>query len=844
LKAITYIALLAGILAPGLHIGAQEVDGDPGYRIVGNRVIVSRASEWGAWAAAPGIRLISPDGLVRPRLIRDQLNAVSNAGEFMRVGVEQDTIYGGISSAGTRFESAVNVIDGDLATYWEPASDVPVEDWFVEIDLGRSVVVRRIIVRFVAEGEGDPFLKFRVMISDGRPVFGSQRGLKFVRVAQVNKRNKDQREFVFEIEPQQPVPEGVEGEVAQFLRVDVLESDTVRGAEVSREIYENELEADDIGAVDYFRLTVSGREVPVLSREIYETLPVQEQGPVRYYRRERPRLAEVEVETLGDNIIALTQTELFRNQDTFSDLLKRQLTDGLQSSSFALRVYDALKKRNQLDIDLGAKYWLDRIRLLSPQDPPIAYQIRVSDGSVDPNGERVWRVFDERLNLEGFLVMEERFPIREVRFVELRRLELVSAFNEDATLSEVQAYGTGYVSEVEMTSPLIRLGSQRIFSTIDWDAEAPPGTRVEVRTRSGDDLRREEHYYDRFGREIGKERWDNLINQSNRGPVTVEEFPGPQWSNWSEIYAESGLPFKSPSPRQFAQIQVRLRSVEPLRAAFLRRLELNLVPPLVERILAEITPVRGVAPGDEREFTLYARPEFSPGDLGFDGIVLRASSSSQLQLVEARVGTDAQLRLGAGQTLWPGPATLEVQGPGRLALTLPAPVRGGSRVYSLRFRTGVFLNSTSFNAEFTNSARPDVVQPASPGDASALAGSQRLVVVSDLEKAPIIDEVTLTPAVFSPNGDGVNDRAEIAFAVFRLDGTRRLQVEVFDLGGRRVRDLSVRRQQPAGRHRFFWDGRDEEGRLVPPGVYVLRLLVQADAGAADRGRTKLIHVAY
>ena len=126
--------------------------------------------------------------------------------------------------------------------------------------------------------------------------------------------------------------------------------------------------------MDYFRVTVAGREIAVLPAT-YALLPEVERGPVRYYRRERPRLAEVEVIELGDNVVALTQRELFQDQTLLGNLLKRQLTDGLHSSSFDLRVYDPLKNENQLEVDLGAKYWIDRVRLISPENHrlPIKY---------------------------------------------------------------------------------------------------------------------------------------------------------------------------------------------------------------------------------------------------------------------------------------------------------------------------------------------------------------------------------------------------------------------------------------------------------------------------------------
>lgn len=821
-------------LLPGL-LWAQD---STGYRVFSDRVVVSSAEHWQVWESTPGVRVIAPDGTVRPRLVRASANAVADAGLFRRIEAEEDTVYGGIWAAGSNAESAARAIDGDPDTYWEPGRDDPVEDWYLEVDLGRAVLARRLVVRFA--GEGDPFLKFRLMISDGRQAFGRGRQRQFFRVAQVNRRNKDQREFTFDIEPLRPLPEGVEGEVVQFLRFDALESDGPRGAEVSPEVYAG-LDSLDRGAVDYFRRTGAGREIPVAA-QTYPLLPEAERGPVRYYRWERPRLAELEVHGLGDNVVALTQSELVEAQDFFSNILRRQLTDGLHSSSFELRPYDAQRDRNQVDIDLGGKYWLDRVRLLSSFDPPVAYQVRVSDGALDPEGRRIWQNFDERTNPTGFLQLEERFPLQEVRYLEVRRLVLVDETAEYGNLSEVQAYGEGYVSEVTMTSPLIRLGRPRIFSTLAWEGEALPGTHIEVRTRSGDDLLRTEHYFDKFGREITKARWENIRDPVNRGPLVVDEQPGPRWSNWSEIYPESGSPFRSPNPRQMLQVQVTLRSNEALRAASLRRLQLNFTAPLVDQAQAEIWPVREVAPGTAQEFTLYLRPGFAAGDPGFERLRLRSSSSAPLELVSLRAGSDAQLRQGSAAQLWPGPVRAEGGAEGTLDLIFPQTQRQGNQVYALSFRTRLFLNSTTFGAELLNSQRPGVVQVASEGDASALAEAQSLVVVADLRGSPLVGGLALDPPVFTPNGDGINDRAGIGFTVFHLEGAQVLGVEVFTLAGQRVRDLSQERQAPSGEYRLEWDGRDEGGRLAPPGIYLVRLRVEGQAD--QRTLVRPVRVVY
>jgi flagellar hook assembly protein FlgD len=55
-----------------------------------------------------------------------------------------------------------------------------------------------------------------------------------------------------------------------------------------------------------------------------------------------------------------------------------------------------------------------------------------------------------------------------------------------------------------------------------------------------------------------------------------------------------------------------------------------------------------------------------------------------------------------------------------------------------------------------------------------------------------------------------------------LPASAHASVTVLDIQGRRVRTL-VRGVLPAGRTTALWDGRGDDGRPVPSGVYFVRL---------------------
>ncbi|MEW6751655.1 MAG: hypothetical protein AB1505_11875 [Candidatus Latescibacterota bacterium] len=647
------VAAALGLLAPG-PLGAQEAPGAQGYRLAAGQVVVESGADWEAWDAAPGVRLIGPEGNVSPRRLNRGINAVLDAGQFRYLS-EGDTTSGGVLAAGTGRDLAALVMDGDPETCWEPAPDSPLDSWYVEVDLGRAVVADSMVVRFAEIGRGDPFLTFRLLASSGMQPGTVLPGGGYFRVGLATQPNKEQRVFSFPVEPQLPMPPGVSGEVLQFVRFQALSSDSARGQEVSPEAYQALAEGER-GTVDYYRRTAGGRQIRV-EREGYERLPEGERGARRYFRRERPALAEIEVYTLGDDVVRLTRhlrpAGATRREAALSHLRTSSITDGRQVTFRTVQEYDRIKDEYNLEIDLGARYWLDRIRLLSPANPPPAYQVRVSDGSLDASGLRVWQSLPERANPSAYLHLEERFPPQEVRYLDLRRLPLAQGRRELGYVSEVQAYGEGYVSEVVLTSPWIKLGRSRLFTTVDWSASTTPQAQVEVRTRSGDELLPVPHYYDIRGTELNKAAWERLP-EDRKGPVEIEEVAGAGWSDWSPAYRQPGERFRSPNPRRYLQAQVRLASRDPLQAARLQGLRLGFVPPLVDQLFAEIWPQRQIPLGQEQVFTVYVRPVTGSGNPGFARLRLRSSSTAPVEILSVQAGTDRALQQGTATALWPG----------------------------------------------------------------------------------------------------------------------------------------------------------------------------------------------
>ena len=102
------------------------------------------------------------------------------------------------------------------------------------------------------------------------------------------------------------------------------------------------------------------------------------------------------------------------------------------------------------------------------------------------------------------------------------------------------------------------------------------------------------------------------------------------------------------------------------------------------------------------------------------------------------------------------------------------------------------------------------------------------------------------PAVITPNDDEVNDHTVIEFVLSVVDTPTDISIQIFDLNGRRVRDL---RPAPVAAGAFAgpgapgsWDGTDDSGSKVAPGLYLFR--VEADLDTGNETKSGVIAVAY
>ena len=162
------------------------------------------------------------------------------------------------------------------------------------------------------------------------------------------------------------------------------------------------------------------------------------------------------------------------------------------------------------------------------------------------------------------------------------------------------------------------------------------------------------------------------------------------------------------------------------------------------------------------------------------------------------------------------------------------------QLIELKFKSSVFRQSTRFDV-FLQDSRQDasVRQRVDPGNASELIESNTNVVSLPVSRN-LFANVALSSPVITPNGDGVNDALQLSIDLVNVLEPRPLWLRLYDLAGRPV--YARGEDGRAGQHQFTWDGRDDAGGRVAPGLYILEILVEGDVG--EEKAQEIISVAY
>ena len=486
-----------------------------------------------------------------------------------------------------------------------------------------------------------------------------------------------------------------------------------------------------------------------------------------------------------------------------SDVLEERLhsmVDGDPNTAFEAK--DVVATGILLVVDLGARFGVNHIRFFPRQafksDFMKGYVLSINDGafgadivaaSVDklPDKTLVTVMAQDGSNSRD--TIDVRFPLQYVRYL---RLESTQRFNWE--IDELEIFGSGFVPEADYLSEVFDMEQDALWGRLQWATEQvglPQRSRLIVRTRSG----------------------------SSPSPDDEPD----SWSPWSTPYRNSGDPILSPAPRRYFQFSMAFESdgledgiaVDSLAFEVFR-------PALAQAIVGEIWP-QEVPVGVDTSFIYTIEVTDAQG---FDRLEIDTPAPVRA-LRELRVDDQA---IEFSEEL------------GAKGLRVSFTRQTGNRALQVVFDTAVLRYETVFTGRLLDTTREGAIpQVIASGNAAPRFAGDDLSVRVPLKGQRLVYRVSATPAVFTPNGDGINDYTTITYDLLYLTGQAPVALRIYDLAHNQVAELPAA-GSGSGRFLLPWDGRDVQGELLLPGVYILQVEVETDNGT-ERS-SSVVSIAY
>lgn len=509
-------------------------------------------------------------------------------------------------------------------------------------------------------------------------------------------------------------------------------------------------------------------------------------------------------------------------------------------------------------MDLGTSFPASSIifypRPTAQEDFIRSYEIAVSDGrSYSKDGAPLYEIV-RQVQLSRDWRAQIDFPTQLLRFVRLRVLS-ANPFE----LAEIEIHGEGFVPKGTYQSSLIQLPTVVNFGTLSFratkvrrqedgtlvpapDAEA----RVTLQLHNGQDdspLRYYEIVDERTGRE--EETTGSAyagLSDRFKGSIVQDLV---NWSNWTDPIAADSSGLYSiqldhlPGPRDYFQFNLQFASttsdamqVDSLAITYSTPVAAGAVGEV--SLLAEPNPPFGrtsIPAGVDTTLTYDIRVDMGdPPFLGFDGVRIVTPARPEF----------LQLQIGSPLTNVEPDSVREEDRELRVYFPSNRVEQGRDERLRVTFRTRSLLFTTFLEGQLIDT-RGRLPQNIAEGDANEEVSTNSLRVFFAGSGGNVINAFTMAPAVISPNGDGINDEGVFSTSIIRLVEATNVSLAIYDLSGRVVREVSNTPRR-AGSFEDPWDGRDEAGNLVAPGIYVARLTVMA--GQEGPSQTRVVHVVY
>ena len=443
----------------------------------------------------------------------------------------------------------------------------------------------------------------------------------------------------------------------------------------------------------------------------------------------------------------------------------------------------------RVDLDLVRLFPIKRVRVITQPPSKLTYEdhsLRGYSVLVSKDGVNYLDVGSRNM-IKSFQESDVEFPTIPARHVRIQITEFANR-NSSPRVGEIEVFGEGVGWGGSYLSPALNLGTDdaKDFDRVIRYGAVTSDADLELRFRSGDD--------------------------------------GENWSKWSPWTSDTEIQPHVPEPRVFLQFQVRMETGSLFEGPRLDKLEMffNSESLAASLATAAVTPL-AVPIGVDTTFTYRLGIDFGAADKGVERLVIMTPWPAELH----ERGIE-----GLGDVAVDWSATND-----SLVIAFNPPLTSNTELV-IPFTTRLLSGTHAFQGLLfaPESSSSLLVQPREGTDPDTEVDYSLTAEATDFS-LPILADVKAHPQVFSPNGDNINDYVVLGFTLGRVAAAE-VRFEIFDLSGRILRTL-VGHQLNAGLYAPVeanpmiqlpgrWDGKTDGGELVPPGIYLYRVVVDLD----------------
>ncbi len=525
-----------------------------------------------------------------------------------------------------------------------------------------------------------------------------------------------------------------------------------------------------------------------------------------------PRIKE-----LGGTATTSVRTAAARSNQILKELIDEQYTTGW-------RVYTNTNGA-ELEVDMGAVFVLQRIYLhrgvLNDDERSLrGYEFYVNDGdSLNFIGDKPVYSLIAQDRSHGLPELDLSFSPTQVRYFKLR-----STGERGFQMGDLEVFGVGvtpfaqYISRVIDLGDAANMGPVNVYTSINGEAKTQFSTKTGY--VANDSL-----YFSQTGipgefEEVSLDDFDRTLDPSYAGIIRENTR---DWSTWSPPYAQlENAEINAPDNRRYFQFQFKLLSGSLLDKAVVDSVVISYTTPAIaDSVIAEISPTTAIL-GQENDFTYHLRSVTANDKRGFDTVIIRTPFAARA----TGLSIDG---IEINDFTWQGED-------GRLQVAFPNNriTRSGQAI-DVRFTSLMTISGTEFRGEVADSQSDAFPQRIIFGNANDDAIDNTLVVSARIDNK-LFTGVDFSSNLITPTGDGINDQIALEYILLKATDPVGVKVIIYDLSGREVRRLYDARDS-SGPNQVAWDGRTDDNTTVHPGLYLIRLEANTDAGEATQMRS-------